>query len=145
MAIVSNTQNDSNLRDLWIFLCGHAYSSAATCKEVTDLTPNREFMPLDVRMLLEGIETRDATKVAQWFISRGATLSKDIKAPRAAADTIASHFRNKLFEQATGSLDFIRHLSPDEALAKLKELTASLEGAGIKPRQPDSKPKEPAK
>jgi hypothetical protein len=128
------SREDLGLRDLWIFLCGHAYSSQAACKEVTELTAQyREFMPQDVRMLLEGIEKRNAQRVSQWAASKGAVITKGVKLPQAAAEAIASNHRRKLFESCSGSLDFLRHLDPGNALAKLKEITAMLETAGITP------------
>lgn len=130
------TQQELNLRDLWLFMCGLAFSSPELCKLVSDLTPHRDFMPLDVRMLLEGIEAKDSQKVGQWLVSRGAAIKKGVKVPQAIAETLAANHRNRLFEQCTGSMEFIRHLAPGEALAKLKEIAATLEAAGVEVEQP---------
>ena len=127
---------DTSLRDLWIFLCGYAYSSAAACKEVTELTIKyREHMPQDVRMLLEGIETRNAQKVSSWAFSHSVTIQKGTKLPEAASKVIAEHHRRKVFESCSGMLDFLRHSDPEHALAKLKEMAAMLESAGVQPEE----------
>ena len=135
-----SNRTDANLRDMWILLCGHAYSSAAACKEVTDLTAQyREYMPQDVRMLLEGIEMRNAARVAQWCASKGAVITSGTKLPQAVAEAIAENHRRRLFESCSGALDFLKHSDPSQALTKLKEIAAMMEAAGIKPET-----KEPA-
>ena len=134
-----------NLRDLWIFLSGLVFSSPEMCQMVTGLTPYRDFMPLDVRMLLEGIEKKDSQKVGHWLIAHGAAIKKGVKVPQAISETLAANHRARLFEQCTGSMDFIRHLAPGEALTKLREIAATLEAAGVEAEQPKEKDNGQAK
>jgi len=133
---MNSNATTTNLRDLWIFLCGISYSSPAACKEIKELTASiREHMPQDVRMLLEGIETRNAQKVSSWAFAHGVVIQKGTKLPDAAAHVLAENHRRKVFESCSGMLDFLRHSDPEHALTKLKEMTAMLESAGVQPQE----------
>ena len=123
------TTND--LRDLWVFLAGYSYSGEKARNQVASLTPNRDYMPQDVRMLLDGIEKQDAVKVAQWLASRGVDLKRGLKLPEAIAAVIVEDYQRHLLRSCSGQLEFARNMSPPDALAKLKAAVAALESAGV--------------
>ena len=86
-------------------------------------------------MLLEGIESRNAQKVASWAFSHGVVIPKGMKLPDATVQVLVEHHKRKVFESCSGMLDFLRHSDPEHALAKLKEMTAMLESAGVQTQE----------
>lgn len=122
------------LRDFWMFLAGRASVNAETAKAVQSLTPYRDNMPSDVRMLLEGIEQSNSKHIAAWLESHGLRLKNGETVTQAIADYILLEHQQTLLKKQATLLEFAGSMPPGQALTRLREMVAKLEEAGVTPQ-----------
>jgi hypothetical protein len=124
------SQKLSNLRDLWIFLAGYAYSSPEACVRVMGLV-ELSAAPEDMLPLLDGLLRRSADIISGWFATRGATIDEKTKAPAAAAKAIMDDWRLRLVRRMSSKLEFGQLQTPEGYLKKVLEVATTLQANGV--------------